>query len=60
MNFRILAKFLGALLILTSVAMAGCGVFAALDPVEGESEAVFSLFLSAGIVLFCGLLLIVI
>jgi len=52
MNFRILAKFLGALLILTSIAMLACGIFAVLDTVSGESAAVSSLFLSAGIVFF--------
>ena len=57
MNFRILAKFLGALLILTSVAMAGCGLFAVLDTEPGESEAITSLFMSAGIVLTSGVLL---
>ena len=59
MNYRILAKFLGALLILTSVAMAACGVFAVLDPVAGESEAVYSLFLSSSIVFLGGVLLMV-
>lgn len=59
MNFRILAKFLGALLILTSVAMAACGLFAYLDPVTDESEAIFSLFLSSGVVLAGGSLLMV-
>lgn len=59
MNFRILAKFLGALLLLVSMAMAACGVFAVLDTVPGESEAIFSLFLSAGIVFLSGVLLMV-
>jgi len=57
MNFRILAKFLGALLILTSIAMLACGIFAVLDTVSGESAAVSSLFLSAGIVFLSGVLL---
>ena len=49
MNFRILAKFLGALLLLESIAMAACGVFAWMDPVPGDLSAMSSLFLSAGI-----------
>ncbi|MCP5535940.1 MAG: TrkH family potassium uptake protein [Akkermansiaceae bacterium] len=59
MNFRILAKFLGALLLLESVAMAFCGVFAWLDDVPGDVGAMKALFLSAGVVAVGGLLLLV-
>lgn len=59
MNFRILAKFLGALLLLESVAMAACAVFAAVDTVPGDGDAMASLFLSAGIVSVGGTLLMV-
>lgn len=54
MNFRILAKFLGALLLLESVAMAACGLFAVLDVVQGEGTAAQALFVSAGIVACLG------
>lgn len=57
MNFRLLAKFLGALLLLESVAMAACGVFAFFDSVAGDEEAMRSLFLSSGIVAGLGGLL---
>lgn len=59
MNFRILAKFLGALLLLESVAMAACGVFAWLDSVPGDVGAMHALFLSAGITALVGVLLLV-
>lgn len=54
MNFHILAKFLGALLLLESIAMAVCGVFAKLDVVDGDGAAARALFLSAGIVAILG------
>ena len=38
MNFRILAKFLGALLLLESMAMAVCGVFAWLDNASSSDD----------------------
>ncbi|MGB2559051.1 MAG: TrkH family potassium uptake protein [Akkermansiaceae bacterium] len=54
MNFRILAKFLGALLLLVSIAMAACGLFAKLDVTDGNEAAAKSLFLSAFIVAVLG------
>ncbi len=57
MNYRILAKFLGALLLLESMAMLGCGLFAWLDPVTEEASAWNCLFFSAAIVAFGGILL---
>ncbi|MBT8037777.1 MAG: TrkH family potassium uptake protein [Verrucomicrobiae bacterium] len=54
MNFRILAQFLGALLLLESIAMAACGVFAWMDTVPGDVGAMNALFLSAGIVALVG------
>ncbi|MGJ8676554.1 MAG: TrkH family potassium uptake protein [Akkermansiaceae bacterium] len=59
MNLRILAKFLGALLLLESIAMAACGVFAWLDYVPGDLLAMQSLFLSAVIVALAGILLMI-
>jgi trk system potassium uptake protein TrkH len=59
MNFRILAKFLGALLLLESIAMAICGVFAWMDAVPGDVGAMSALFLSAGIVALVGSLMMV-
>lgn len=56
MNFRILAKFLGALLLLESFAMALCGVFAWFDSASHNDDP-FPLFLSASIVAIGGLLL---
>ena len=59
MNFRILAKFLGALLLLESVAMAACGLFAWLDTVAGDHEAMLALFSSSGWVALLGAVLMV-
>jgi len=59
MNFRILAKFLGALLLLVSFAMVCCGIFAWADTVEGDESARDALFLSAAIVAVGGVLLMV-
>lgn len=59
MNLRILAKFLGALFLLESVAMAVCGFFAYWDCVPGDEGAMRSLFLSGGIVAMLGALLMV-
>jgi len=47
MNFHILAKFLGALLLLVSIAMSSCGVFAWLDLAGGNEAAMRALFRSA-------------
>lgn len=49
MNLRILAKILGALLVLESIAMAVCGVFAVIDPYSGPDSGQRALFYSAGI-----------
>ena len=49
MNYRILSKVLGLLLVLLALAMAACGVFARLDPVAGDEEAMRTLLLSAAI-----------
>lgn len=57
MNFRILAKFLGALLLLESMAMAACGVFAWLDTASAGDDPT-PLFLSALIVCAAGALLV--
>ncbi|BDS08618.1 membrane protein [Oceaniferula spumae] len=59
MNFRILAKFLGALLLLESFAMASCGIFAWWDTVAGDELARDALFLSAAVVAIGGALLMV-
>ena len=59
MNFRILAKFLGALLLLQSLAMAGCGIFAWADSAAENAAARDALFLSAAIVALGGTLLMV-
>ena len=58
MNFRILAKFLGALLLLVSIAMAACGMFAKFDVTDGNGAAASALFLSALIVASLGAVLI--
>jgi len=57
MNFRILSKFLGALLLLESLAMAACGIFAWLDSASKMDDP-FPLFLSALIVAGAGTLLV--
>ncbi|NNC88333.1 MAG: TrkH family potassium uptake protein [Akkermansiaceae bacterium] len=59
MNFRLLAKVLGLLLTLVSVAMGSCGVFAMLDPVEPEGTAVVPLFTASALTLIAGILLVI-
>lgn len=59
MNYRILAKVLGYLLLLLALAMAGCGVFALLDVIAGDHEAMAALFTSAGATALAALILIV-
>ena len=54
MNFRILAKVLGLLLLLLSVSMGVCGLFAKLDRVEGDQEAIIALFTASGVTLLAG------
>lgn len=49
MNFRILSKVLGLLLLLLSLAMTVCGLFARLDGVQAEGQAVSALLVSAGV-----------
>ena len=59
MNLRILAKFLGALLLLESMAMIACALFAWFDPVAGDEPARDALLLSAGVAAIGGALLMV-
>lgn len=54
MNYRILAKILGWLLVLVGASMALCGVFAWLDPAVVMEGAAAGLFRSAGIALAVG------
>lgn len=49
MNPRLVLRIVGILLLLEAVAMVGCGVFALLDVVAGDAEAMAALFQSAGI-----------
>lgn len=56
MNFFLIARILGLLLVLESLAMAVCGIFARLDVVGGDREAASMLFLSAAITGGFGLL----
>jgi trk system potassium uptake protein len=56
MNFFLIARILGLLLLLESAAMILCGLFAKYDVVAGDKEAAFMLFLSATITGGCGLL----
>jgi trk system potassium uptake protein len=56
MNFYLIARILGLLLVLEALAMAICAVFAKFDMVAGDKEAGSMLFLSALITGGCGLL----
>lgn len=49
MNWRILAKVLGLILLLLSVAMFACGLFARFDTVAGDHGAMMALFASGGL-----------
>jgi trk system potassium uptake protein len=49
MNPRLVTRITGILLLLEAVAMVACGIFARLDVVAGDEEAMAALFLSAGI-----------
>ncbi|MFP6866492.1 MAG: potassium transporter TrkG, partial [Roseibacillus sp.] len=60
MNFRFLAKALGLLLTLESVAMTVCGVFAHYDPISVREGAALPLLAAAGITFVVGIILIVI
>ena len=59
MNYRLLAKVLGLLLTLESVAMAACGLFAWFDYVDPSKAAVYPLFTAAGLTFIAGILLII-
>ena len=56
MNFYLIARILGLLLALESMAMVCCGIFARVDIVPGDIEASSALFLSATITGGLGLL----
>lgn len=58
MNFKILAKVLGLLLLLLSVTMSMCAVFAKFDPLCTELDATLALFTSAGVTFLAGAILI--
>ncbi|WP_411826034.1 TrkH family potassium uptake protein [Luteolibacter sp. AS25] len=49
MNFYLITRILGLLLVLEAATMALCGVFATFDIIEGDTEAAKMLFLSAAI-----------
>lgn len=49
MNFHIVTRITGILLLLVAVAMTGCGLFARLDVVAGDEQAMTALFQAAGI-----------
>ncbi len=49
MNFRLVLRIIGILLLLEALAMALCGLFAVLDTVPGEAPAILGLFQAAGI-----------
>lgn len=57
MNFKLLSKLLGILLLLESVAMAACGGFAYFDPSPHHEDATIALMTSAGVTAFIGTLL---
>jgi trk system potassium uptake protein TrkH len=54
MNFQILAKVLGLLLLLLSLAMTACGVFSRIDGVAADGEAMQALFISAAVTTLAG------
>lgn len=54
MNFRILAKILGLLLVLLSMSMVACGIFAHFDEVPHTDDGVVALFTSAGVTMLAG------
>jgi len=55
MNFRILSKVLGLLLLLLSVSMSACGLFAHFDPLAIEHRAAGALFRSAAVTFAAGI-----
>lgn len=58
MNFRILAKILGLLLLLLSVSMLLCGIFAWLDRFSRGPQATEALLVSSGVTFLAGLILV--
>ena len=60
MNYRLLAKILGLLLLLEGVAMGACAAFARLDPMQPDREAMFALLTAGGMTVMASLILIVV
>ena len=58
MNFRVMARVLGVLFTLESVAMLVCGLFAYLDPHDAGSRGLMPLLVAAGVSCLLGLILI--
>lgn len=58
MNFRVMARVLGVLFTLESVAMLVCGLFAYLDPHHVGSRGLMPLLVAAGVSFLLGLILI--
>tara|TARA_Y100000766_G_scaffold285289_1_gene307685 strand:- start:2657 stop:4138 length:1482 start_codon:yes stop_codon:yes gene_type:complete len=58
MNFRVMARVLGVLFTLESVAMLVCGLFAYLDPHDVGSRGLVPLLVAAGVSFLLGLILI--
>ena len=58
MNFRVMARVLGVLFTLESVAMLVCGLFAYLDPHDAGSRGLIPLLVAAGVSFLLGLILI--
>lgn len=59
MKFRILSKILGLIMILISLAMGACGVFATFDQTPGGPDCAEGLYFSAGATFLFGLMLFV-
>lgn len=59
MNFRLLGKVLGLLLVLESFAMVACGCFGILDPVKAEVSSVSPLLTAGGLTFIAGILLVI-
>ena len=59
MNFYLISRILGLLLVLEAATMALCGLFAKLDVLPGDGEATSALLLSAAITGGFGLLMII-
>ena len=57
MNFRLLARVLGLLLTLESVAMAACGLFAYFDPMDELGAGVLPLMAAGGMTFLVGMVL---